>query len=80
MLRSKLGFSTVITTQQVMQGPLSNPTLLLCAADTVRGNILFGQEMDLEWYTHCLRICALLPDLQILKGGDLTEIGEKVST
>ncbi len=29
-------------------------------------------------YNECLYGCALEPDLQILLGGDLTEIGEKV--
>jgi len=45
---------------------------------TVRDNILFGKSFDEERYNRVLDACALLPDLQILPAGDLTEIGEKV--
>ena len=45
--------------------------------DTVRGNILLGAPMDEEWYQTVLSACALLPDLKILPGGDMTQIGEK---
>ncbi len=31
-------------------------------------------------YDQTLHACALEPDLQILPGGDMTEIGEKVSS
>ena len=46
--------------------------------DTVRGNILFGKDMEQVLYERCLHACALGPDLHILPGADLTEIGEKV--
>ena len=45
---------------------------------TVRDNILFGKEVDQSKYNQVLEACALGPDLEILQGGDLTEIGEKV--
>ena len=45
--------------------------------DTVRGNILLGAPMDEPFYQRVLAACALLPDLQILPGGDMTQIGEK---
>ena len=45
--------------------------------DTLRGNILLGSPMDDEWYEKVLAACALLPDLAILPGGDMTQIGEK---
>ena len=45
--------------------------------DTVRGNILLGAPMDEAFYQRVLAACALLPDLEILPGGDLTQIGEK---
>ena len=45
--------------------------------DTLRGNILLGAPMDEEWYQRVLAACALLPDLAILPGGDMTQIGEK---
>lgn len=45
---------------------------------TVRDNILFGTEVDQNKYQQVIEACALEPDLEILQGGDLTEIGEKV--
>ena len=47
--------------------------------DTLRNNILFGKEVDQNKYKQVIDACALAPDLEILQGGDLTEIGEKVS-
>lgn len=44
---------------------------------TVRDNILFQKTMERERYNRTLDQCALQSDLNILPGGDLTEIGEK---
>ena len=44
---------------------------------TVRENIIFCKEFNLERYNKIIEICELKPDLEILSGGDLTEIGEK---
>ncbi|KAG1968389.1 multidrug resistance-associated protein [Pimephales promelas] len=44
---------------------------------TLKGNILFGRERKGSWYQKVVEACALLPDLEILPGGDSTEIGEK---
>ncbi|KAM6182924.1 ATP-binding cassette sub-family C member 2 [Erethizon dorsatum] len=44
---------------------------------TIKDNILFGSELNEKRYQQVLEACALLPDLEILPGGDLTEIGEK---
>uniref|UniRef100_A0AAR2K1L7 Multidrug resistance-associated protein 1 n=1 Tax=Pygocentrus nattereri TaxID=42514 RepID=A0AAR2K1L7_PYGNA len=44
---------------------------------TLRENIIFGQKRKENWYQRVLEACALLPDLEILPGGDGTEIGEK---
>ncbi|XP_028401657.1 multidrug resistance-associated protein 1-like [Dendronephthya gigantea] len=44
---------------------------------TLRENILFGKTYDPKRYNKVMNNCALLPDLEILPGGDLTEIGEK---
>ena len=46
---------------------------------TVRDNILFGKLQNVTLYERVVESCALKPDLEILPGGDLTEIGEKVS-
>ena len=45
---------------------------------TLRDNILFTEKLDKEKYDKILDACALIPDLQILPGGDQTEIGERV--
>jgi ABC-type multidrug transport system fused ATPase/permease subunit len=44
---------------------------------TVRDNILFGKEMDKEWYKQVVDACALRPDFEMLPNGDHTEIGER---
>ncbi|XP_071797864.1 multidrug resistance-associated protein 1-like [Asterias amurensis] len=44
---------------------------------TLRDNITFGQPLDDAKYHRVIEACALAPDLDILPGGDLTEIGEK---
>ncbi|XP_060579428.1 ATP-binding cassette sub-family C member 3-like [Ruditapes philippinarum] len=44
---------------------------------TLRDNILFGKKYQEKKYRKVLESCALLPDLEILAGGDMTEIGEK---
>ncbi|CAN9508890.1 unnamed protein product [Ophioblennius macclurei] len=44
---------------------------------TLRDNILFGNPYDEQKYCCVLEACALTPDLQVLPGGDMTEIGEK---
>lgn len=46
---------------------------------TLRENILFGRTFDSKRYAKAIYTCALQTDLDILPGGDLTEIGEKVS-
>ena len=45
---------------------------------TIKDNILFGQALDVVLYEQCLDICCLVPDLEILPGGDSCEIGEQV--
>ena len=45
--------------------------------NTLRNNVLFFHPFDQDKYTEVLKISELLPDLEILKGGDMTEIGEK---
>lgn len=44
---------------------------------TIRDNVLFGQKWDEDRYWRCIEEASLLPDLEILADGDLTEIGEK---
>lgn len=44
---------------------------------TLRENITLGEPAN-AFYNSIIEACALVPDLKILPGGDLTEIGEKV--
>ncbi|CAG7836472.1 unnamed protein product, partial [Allacma fusca] len=44
---------------------------------TLRDNILFGGPFEPAKYDRVIDACALKPDLEILPGGDQTEIGEK---
>uniref|UniRef100_A0A8D2LQ45 Cystic fibrosis transmembrane conductance regulator n=1 Tax=Varanus komodoensis TaxID=61221 RepID=A0A8D2LQ45_VARKO len=47
---------------------------------TVRNNILFGKEYHKEKYEKVLRACALKKDMELLKDGDLTMIGDRGAT
>ncbi|XP_046664343.1 multidrug resistance-associated protein 1-like [Homalodisca vitripennis] len=44
---------------------------------TVKENILFGSNYESKKYSHTVEACALRQDLDMLPGGDSTEIGEK---
>jgi len=44
---------------------------------SLRDNILFGKNLEHSNYTRVVDACALKPDLEMLPGGDQTEIGEK---
>ncbi|OQV17409.1 Multidrug resistance-associated protein 1 [Hypsibius exemplaris] len=44
---------------------------------TLKQNILFGNPLDERRYQQVIDACALRPDLEMLQGGDQTEIGEK---
>jgi len=44
---------------------------------TIRENICFGREFDVDFYHKVVAMCALRDDLKILIAGDETEIGEK---
>uniref|UniRef100_A0A8D0H493 Multidrug resistance-associated protein 4 n=1 Tax=Sphenodon punctatus TaxID=8508 RepID=A0A8D0H493_SPHPU len=47
---------------------------------TIRSNILFGKEYVKEKYEKVLKVCALKKDVQLLKDGDLTMIGDRGTT
>nr|APD26520.1 ATP-binding cassette transporter subfamily C member 1 X4 protein [Brachionus koreanus] len=44
---------------------------------TIRANILFGKPFDQTFYEKVIAACSLNTDLELLKFGDMTEIGEK---
>ncbi|PRD31029.1 UNVERIFIED_CONTAM: Canalicular multispecific organic anion transporter 1 [Trichonephila clavipes] len=44
---------------------------------TLKNNILFSKPFSKKFYDEVIEACGLKPDLEILPGGDQTEIGEK---
>ncbi|GAA5985560.1 hypothetical protein JCM11641_007994 [Rhodosporidiobolus odoratus] len=44
---------------------------------SIRDNILFGSQLNVQRYQATLEACALLPDLKQFELGDETEVGEK---
>jgi ABC-type multidrug transport system fused ATPase/permease subunit len=46
---------------------------------TLRENVLFGREWDEHRYWTAITNASLLPDLEILPDGDLTEVSPRVS-
>lgn len=46
-------------------------------ADTVRNNIIFGEEFNEARYKDVIHQCALEKDLELFDAGDQTELGEK---
>ena len=44
---------------------------------TLKDNILFGKMLNKRVYERSIEACALRSDIDILPGGDQTEIGEK---
>ncbi|XP_078051143.1 ATP-binding cassette sub-family C member 5-like isoform X2 [Augochlora pura] len=44
---------------------------------TLRENILFGNQFDARRYYHAVTVCNLKEDINMLPGGDDTEIGER---
>ncbi|XP_060620764.2 ATP-binding cassette sub-family C member 3 isoform X1 [Anolis sagrei] len=53
------------------------PQLAWIQNATLKDNILFGQPHNEQKYQMVLEACALKQDLEMLPGGDQTEIGEK---
>ena len=45
---------------------------------SLKNNILFGKDLNEQFYNKVISACALQTDLNILPAGDSTEIGEKV--
>ncbi|KAK9481416.1 P-loop containing nucleoside triphosphate hydrolase protein [Lipomyces japonicus] len=45
--------------------------------DSVKNNILFGNELDSGRYQAVIEACGLKRDFQILEGGDETEVGDR---
>jgi ABC-type transport system involved in cytochrome bd biosynthesis fused ATPase/permease subunit len=44
---------------------------------SIKENIIFGNELDQQRYNDVIEACALTPDLDMLEDGDATEIGAR---
>lgn len=60
-----------------------NGTIAYCSQNpwimnaSVRDNVTFGHELDLDFYMQTMEACQLLPDLKALPDGHDTPVGEK---
>jgi ABC-type multidrug transport system fused ATPase/permease subunit len=46
-------------------------------SQSIKDNILFGEDFDEDWYLQVLEACSLNSDISRLPAGDETEIGER---
>jgi ABC-type multidrug transport system fused ATPase/permease subunit len=46
-------------------------------SQTIRENILFGEELDKDRYNATVSACQLGRDFEIIDGGDMSQLGEK---
>jgi ABC-type multidrug transport system fused ATPase/permease subunit len=76
-LRRTQGHSFLPDPRSITGGIAYVPQTAFLLNGTIRENILFGEKFDKERYKRVIRAAALERDLEILEGGDLTEIGEK---
>lgn len=70
--------AAVADSESVLRGTVAYvPQVSWIFNATVRDNILFGSPYDPQRYKRAINVSALDVDLQLLPGGDLTEIGER---
>ncbi|KAK0235808.1 ABC protein [Armillaria nabsnona] len=78
LLQGLIGEMRKISGDVSFRGPVAYcPQTAWIQNATLRDNILFGQPLDEAKYWGVVERACLLPDLQTLPDGDLTEIGEK---
>ncbi|XP_044166542.1 ATP-binding cassette sub-family C member 3-like [Acropora millepora] len=78
LLSAFLGETEKIAGKVYVQGSVAYvPQQAWIQNATVRDNILFGKSLDPKRYCRTVNSCALRTDMDILPGGDMTEIGEK---
>ena len=77
-LNALLGEMNKVNGSVIMNGRIAYvPQTAWLMNASVKDNILFGSPYNEEKYKKILKICELESDLNILPGGDLTEIGER---
>ncbi|KAL1098840.1 hypothetical protein V6Z11_D05G124600 [Gossypium hirsutum] len=69
----RLVFGSIYSSGSVAYAP-QVPWIL---SGTIRGNILFGKNLDSQRYADVLEACALDVDISLMAGHDLAYIGEK---
>ena len=78
LLRSLLGELNVVKGSFEVNGTVGYiPQEAFLVNDTLKNNILFGKEYEKSKYEKVLDLSQLRPDLEMLPGGDMTEIGER---
>ncbi|XP_028444687.1 multidrug resistance-associated protein 5 isoform X2 [Perca flavescens] len=78
LLSALLGQMTLLEGNVAVSGGFAYvPQQAWILNESLKENILFGNECDLEKYNAVLEACCLLPDLVELPYGDMTEIGER---
>lgn len=66
------------TTKLITRGKVAYASQVAFILNTsIRDNILFGNEFDLDRYNKVLDACCLREDIEQFSSGDMTEIGER---
>src|SRR3990167_9494995 len=77
-LTSLLGEMSIKTGSIKRNGTLAYiPQVPFLLNASIRENILFGEEWNLDRYAMCLVKCRLVDDIKVLPAGDTTEVGER---
>ena len=78
LISSILGEMTKSKGEVIVRGTIAYvPQTAWIMNATLRENILFGRRYDHKHYKDTLSACGLVPDLEQLPAGDMTEIGER---
>ncbi|XP_041474562.1 multidrug resistance-associated protein 1-like isoform X1 [Lytechinus variegatus] len=78
LLSALLGEMEKIDGKVFMQGSVAYvPQQAWIQNATLRSNVIFSKDLHVTKYKHIIKACALARDLEVLPGGDMTEIGEK---
>jgi ABC-type bacteriocin/lantibiotic exporter with double-glycine peptidase domain len=78
LLQAILGEMKYISGTSKVSSSISNsPQIPWIQNESLRQNILFGNEFEQRKYEKIIEDCCLCPDIELLPNGDLSEIGEK---
>lgn len=77
LLSSMLGLNSKTQGSVKVDGMVSSVMSTWSKNDTIRNNILFGQEYDADRYAQVVHVCSLEADFKLFPGGDFSEVGER---